>query len=231
MPAILRPAAERGVTRIDWLDSRHSFAFGDYRDPAHVAFRTLRVLNDDRVAPAGGFGAHPHRDMEIITVVLSGELAHRDSLGTGSRIPAGDWQMMSAGSGVTHSEFNASDTEPVHFLQMWVAPNVRGAKPRYAQARPAGVADTFEVVLAPEGEVAAMPIRQDARVLNLAFSAGGTARHALAPGRGGYLHVATGSATVNGVPLSAGDGLKIEGDGAVEVTGTTPGVAVLFDLG
>ncbi len=226
----VRPAAARGTTQIGWLDSRHSFAFGDYRDPTHTNFRTLRVLNDDRVAPGQGFGSHPHRAMEIITVVLSGALAHRDSMGTGATVTAGEWQYMSAGTGVTHSEVNPSATDAVHLLQIWVLPNVRAAAPRYAQSRPPTAPDAWHLVLAPDGESAPMPIRQDARVLTATFTPGGRATYPLKPGRAAYLHLATGAATVNGIPLTAGDGAILDGEAAVEVTGVEAGVAVLFDL-
>ena len=225
----VRPAADRGVTHLGWLDSRHSFSFGDYFDPARQNYHALRVLNDDRVTPAAGFGTHPHRDMEILTAVLSGELTHRDSMGNGSVVTAGEWQLMSAGSGVRHSEENPSATHPVHFLQMWVVPGVKGAPPRYAQTRPAG--DGWQRVAGPDGSGAPLPLRQDVRVWTLAVAPGGTATLPLAAGRAGYLHLATGTATVNGVALTAGDAVTVEGEPAVALTGTAPGVAVLFDLG
>ena len=225
-----KPAAARGTTRTGWLDSRHSFSFGGYRDPDAMQFRSLRVLNDDRVAAGAGFGTHPHRGMEIVTIVLSGGVAHRDSMGHGSTIPAGAWQLMSAGSGVSHSEVNASDAEPTHFLQTWLVSAEPDAAPRYAEARPAGEPGVWEVVAAPDAEGAPLPLRQDARIAALAFGAGPAAAYPLTPGRAAYLFVAEGAATVNGRELAAGDALEVEGEPAVTLAGRGAGRAVLFDL-
>ena len=225
-----RPAAGRGTTAIGWLDSKHSFSFGEYHAPAVERFRGLRVLNDDRIAAGAGFGTHPHRGMEIITIVLSGAIAHRDSMGNGSTIPAGSWQLMSAGSGVSHSEVNPSPTEPTHLLQTWLISAQPHATPRYAEARPAGELGAWEVVAAPDSEAAPLPLRQDARIAALRFGAGTVADYALAPGRAGYLFCATGSAAVNGHELTAGDALELVGEPAVSLTGREAGMAVLFDL-
>ncbi|MGH7895237.1 MAG: pirin family protein, partial [Candidatus Binatia bacterium] len=167
MSIVVRPAAARGHTRLDWLDSRHTFSFGDYHDPRHMQFGALRVINDDRVTPGQGFATHGHRDMEIITYVLDGALEHRDSLGTGSVIRPGEVQIMSAGTGITHSEFNHSPTEPVHFLQVWVVPAERGGAPRYDQ-RAFEAAETtgrLRLVVAPDARDGALLIHQDARML------------------------------------------------------------------
>lgn len=224
----VRKADTRGVTRFgDWLDSRHSFSFGDYYDPARHHFRALRVLNDDRVAPGGGFPTHPHRDAEIVTWVLSGALEHRDSMGNGAVLRAGEWQAMTAGTGITHSEFNPSRTEPVHLLQIWLLPDRKGHAPRYDQRAFAGVPGAWELVAAPGGSGGALPIHQDARVYRARLTAA-PARHALAPGRAAYLHLATGTATVNGVALAAGDAVTVEGDSELVASGD--GEAVLFDL-
>lgn len=224
----VRKSADRGRTRLGWLDSFHTFSFGDYQDAAHERFRTLRVLNDDRVAAGQGFGTHPHRDMEIITTVISGELAHRDSLGNGSTIRAGEWQVMSAGTGVRHSEMNPSPDEAAHFLQMWVMPRSRGLAPAYGQVAVAPVPGTWQTVAAPDG--APLTLRQDASLSVAHFRTGDRARYELAPGRGAWLHLATGRARVNGVELTAGDGVAIEGEAAIELVGMEVGQGVLFDL-
>lgn len=229
----LRSGGDRGVTRISWLDSRHTFSFGDYADPAYQQFRTLRVLNDDRVAAGGGFGTHPHRDMEILTYVLSGRLEHRDSLGNGEVIGAGEWQAMHAGTGVRHSEFNPSDADAVHLLQIWLLPDRRGRTPGYQQRRfdDSETSGKWRLVASPDGADGSLVVHQDARVYQTKLAAGEVVRHALAPGRGAYLHVATGSVTVNGQPLTGGDGVAVEDEAAVEVTGVAAAEVLLFDLG
>ncbi|MBX9624226.1 MAG: pirin family protein [Gemmataceae bacterium] len=226
----VRKGSDRGATRIGWLDARHTFSFGGYDDPRYHNFRTLRVLNDDRVAPGGGFPTHPHRDMEILTHVLAGELEHRDSLGNGEVIRAGEWQAMTAGTGVMHSEFNPSGTAPVHLLQIWLFPDRKGHAPRYAQkAFTAG--DGWRLVASPDGADGSLPIHQDARVYQANLTAGQTTRHDLAAGRAAYLHVATGAATVNGERLVGGDGVAVEDEPAVTVTGDGAAEVILFDLG
>ena len=224
----IRKAADRGTTNIGWLDSKHTFSFGDYTDARHHNFRTLRVLNDDRVAAGQGFGTHPHRDMEIFTWVLSGELAHQDSLGTGATIRAGEWQAMSAGTGAAHSEFNPSPTVPAHFLQMWVTPARRGLTPSYQQQAFAPPPGTWQTTLSPDGRDGSLIIHQDA-VIRTATLTATPLMHDLAPGRGAWLHVATGTATVNGVELHEGDAIAAEGEATLTLTGD--GQVVLFDLG
>jgi len=225
----LRPAAHRGTTNFGWLDSRHSFSFGDYSDPDHHHFRALRVINDDRIAGGGGFPTHPHRDMEILTFVLSGDIAHRDSMGTVGTVNAGEWQYMSAGTGVAHSEFNPSATDPTHLLQIWLVPDKKGYAPRYAQKSfadaPHGV---WVPVATPDGRGGSMAIRQDAVLTTAKLRPGDEVSYAFAPGRGGWLHLATDTATVNGLSLTAGDGLAITDEATVTVTGD--GEVLLFDL-
>ncbi len=228
----IRKGTERGVTNFGWLDSRHTFSFGEYDDPRYHNFRTLRVINDDRVAAGGGFPTHPHRDMEILTSVLSGQLEHRDSMGNGEVIHAGEWQAMTAGTGITHSEFNPSDAEPVHLLQIWLFPDKRGHTPGYQQRlfTDAEKGGKLRLVASPDGEDSSLVIHQDARLYQTKLDAGQSVRHELKPGRGAYLHVATGAATVNGEKLVAGDGLAIEDEPVVTVTGDKLGEVLLFDL-
>jgi redox-sensitive bicupin YhaK (pirin superfamily) len=229
----IRKGTNRGVTRFGgWLDSRHTFSFGDYHDPAHHQFRTLRVINDDRVAPGGGFPTHPHRDMEILTRVLTGRLEHRDSMGNGEVIHPGEWQAMTAGTGITHSEFNPSDSEPVHLLQIWIFPDRRGHTPGYQQRVFADAEKTgrWRLAASPDGADASLVIRQDARVYETKLTAGQTVRHELKSGRAAYLHVATGSATVNGEQLVAGDGIAIEDEPSVVVASASDAEVILFDL-
>jgi redox-sensitive bicupin YhaK (pirin superfamily) len=228
----IRRAADRGVTRTDWLDSRHTFSFGDYFDPAHHHYRALRVINDDRVAPGAGFGTHPHRDMEILTCVLSGELAHRDSMGHGEVIRPGEWQKMTAGTGIRHSEFNPSATDPVHLLQIWIVPDTKGLTPGYEQkAFPADQKrGRWRVVASPDGRDGSIRVNQDVVLSATVLQPGEAVGYDLAPGRGAWLHVATGAVTVNGQPLSAGDAAAIEGEPRVEVVGTEDGEVLLFDL-
>ncbi len=225
----LRPAADRGTTNFGWLDSRHTFSFGEYSDPDHTHFRALRVINDDRIAGGGGFPTHPHRDMEILTFVLSGAIAHRDSLGTGSVVNAGEWQSLSAGTGVAHSEFNPSKTEPMHLLQIWIVPDKKGYAPRYAQQSFADAPHgKWTTVATPDGRDGSMAIRQDVVLSTAKLRPGDAVRYDFAPGRAGWLHLATGTATVNGLSLTAGDGLAIADEATLSVTGD--GEAILFDL-
>jgi redox-sensitive bicupin YhaK (pirin superfamily) len=232
MATVLRPARARGTTRIDWLDSRHTFAFGDYHDPAHMGFGALRVINDDRVAPGKGFGTHGHRDMEIITYVLEGALAHRDSLGTGSVIRPGEVQIMSAGTGIMHSEFNNSPTEPVHFLQIWVVPDRSGIAPRYDQRAfdPKELHGRLRTVVAPGGADDAIPIHQDVRVLAARLDAGDGLSHALAPGRRAWVQMARGGAIVNGVSLDTGDGVAVTDERAIDFTASEDAELLVFEL-
>jgi hypothetical protein len=229
----IRRAADRGRTDAGWLDSRHTFSFADYRDPAWMGFRALRVVNDDRVAPASGFETHFHRDMEIVSYVLEGALEHRDSLGNGSVIRAGDVQRMSAGTGVEHSEFNPSPTEPVHFLQLWIRPGRYGVAPSYEQtAFPAAERlGRWRIVASPDGREGSVRIHQDADVLLAALREGDEVRHALTPGRGAWLHVAHGRVVACGEALEAGDGIGVENVPDVVVSAKSAAAeVVLFDL-
>ncbi len=228
----LRKAGERGHADHGWLDSFHTFSFADYHDPSHMGFRTLRVINDDTVAPGRGFGSHPHRDMEIVSYVLDGALAHRDSTGTGSVIRPGDVQRMSAGSGVVHSEHNASATEPVHFLQIWLIPSQRGLPPGYEQRTfPAEErAGRLRLVASPDGREGSLTIHADASLYAGVLDAGQTAELPLAPGRHAWVHVARGAARVNGQDLGAGDGLALSDEPRVSIEGRG-GEVLVFDLG
>jgi redox-sensitive bicupin YhaK (pirin superfamily) len=228
----VRPAVQRGRFRLDWLDSRHSFSFGEYRDPAHMGFGALRVINDDRVAPGGGFGTHAHRDMEIITYPLAGALEHQDSLGTRSVIRPGEVQRMTAGTGVRHSEHNASQTEPVHFLQIWVIPERPGLEPGYEQkAFPAADRrDRLLLVAAGDGREGAVTIHQDVDVRAALLAPDGRCSHAFATGRRGWLQVARGAVEADGIRLDEGDGAAIEEASLVTITGLEEAELLLFDL-
>lgn len=228
----VRRSGERGGFDHGWLRTRHTFAFGDYYDPEHVQFRALRVMNEDWIDPGMGFGTHPHRDMEIVTYVLSGALAHRDSTGGAGVIGAGELQRMTAGTGIRHSEVNASATEPVHLYQIWLHPERPGLTPGYEQrAFPASERrNRFQVVAAPEGADGALTIRQDARVLLGALDAGATASHPIAPGRHAWAQVVSGSVSLNGHALAEGDGAALSDEGAVEVTASEDAEVLLFDL-
>ena len=228
----LRSAHERGHADHGWLDSYHSFSFADYPDPAHMGFGPLRVINEDRVRPGMGFGTHGHRDMEIVSYVLEGRLSHRDSMGNGSVIVPGDVQRMSAGRGVMHSEFNPSDRDGVHFLQIWIEPAERGIAPSYEQATVAPEAKRGRLALlaAPAGEGAAVAIHQDARIYAGTFDGAQSATHALAPGRRAYVHVARGAAAVNGLALGAGDAVKVDGEPTVRIESGRSAEVLVFDL-
>jgi quercetin 2,3-dioxygenase len=228
----LRPGAERGHANHGWLDSHHSFSFADYYDPDHMGFGPLRVVNEDRVQPGMGFGTHGHRDMEIISYVLDGQLSHKDNMGTGSIIVPGDVQRMSAGRGVLHSEFNPSTTDPVHFLQIWIEPAARGISPSYEQARvePAAKRGKLALLAAPAGEGGAVAIHQNARVYAGMFDGAESATHDLASGRRAYVHVARGTVSVNDAPLGAGDAVRIEGEKAIRIANGDAAELLLFDL-
>ncbi|MBX7246728.1 MAG: pirin family protein [Candidatus Sumerlaeaceae bacterium] len=229
-----RKAEERGVTELGWLHSRHSFSFGGYHDPEHMGFRALRVLNDDVVEPGGGFGTHPHRDAEIFSYIIDGQLEHRDSMGNGSIIKAGSLQYMSAGSGVMHSEFNPSKTEPVHFLQVWLLPNEQGGKPRYGELdlREAGTHDNGgQSLLSGSGKAGALAIRQDAEVSFHRLAAQDTVGFNLAKGRHGYLHMIKGKLDIQGAgELAAGDALAVSEERSVAVQVVEPAEFLWFDL-
>jgi quercetin 2,3-dioxygenase len=228
----LRRAEDRGHARHGWLDSFHSFSFADYHDPEHMGFGPLRVINEDRVQPGMGFGTHGHRDMEIITYVLEGELEHKDSMGTGSIIAPGDVQAMSAGRGVRHSEYNPSPTQGTHFLQIWIEPNVLGVEPRYQQVHIADEAKRgrLHLIASPDGGDASVAIHQDARVYAASVDGDEALVHALAPGRRAYVHAVRGSAKVNGTPLASGDALMIEDETAIRIDGGAAAEVLLFDL-
>lgn len=229
----LRPAGERGHSRTDWLDSRHSFSFGGYMDPRWMGFGPLRVINDDRIAPGSGFPEHGHRNMEILTLVLTGALEHRDSTGGGGVLRPGSAQLMSAGRGIQHSEFNASDREPARFLQIWLEPTRSGTEPRYHE-RDFGDGDrgAWCLVASPDGELQSLPLGVDARVHTAQLEAGGRLGYELASGRRLWLQVASGSVTAGDRHLAEGDGLFSRGLGGMglELTAHTPAKLVLFDL-
>ena len=228
----IRRAGERGHANHGWLDSFHSFSFAGYHDPRHMGFGPLRVINEDRVQPGMGFGAHSHRDMEIISYVLEGGLAHRDSMGNGSVIRPGDVQRMSAGTGVTHSEFNASDREPVHFLQIWIEPDRGGVAPGYEEKRfdAASKQGRLRLIASRDGAEGSVTIHQDARVYAGLFDGAESAEHMLAPERRAYVHMARGEIEVNGTKLVHGDALKLAGEPVVRLANGKGAEVLLFDL-
>ena len=227
----LRNSAARGHANHGWLDSHHTFSFANYQDPAFMGFRALRVINEDRVAGSSGFGTHSHRDMEIITYVLSGQLEHRDSMGTHGVLRPGEMQRMTAGTGVMHSEMNQSQ-EPVHFLQIWILPEQRGLKPDYEQKyfSPEERQGGFRLVVSPQGQDGSMKVNQDLRLYSTLLGQGQKTEHTLAPGRHAWLQVARGEGTLNGVAVKAGDGVAISDETRLELVATTPLEALLFDL-
>lgn len=228
----VRKSSERGHAQHGWLDSRHTFSFADYQDPRFMGFRTLRVINEDQVQPGRGFGTHSHRDMEIVSWVLSGALEHRDSMGNGSVIRPGDIQMMRAGTGVTHSEFNPSADEAVRFLQIWILPDAAGLPPAYEQQHvPASERDgRLRVIAAREPHSNAVQIHQDVTLYAAQLRDGATLRHALAPKRHAWLQLTSGSLSLNGVSLDAGDGAAISDEAALEIVGRSTAELLLFDL-
>lgn len=226
----VRRATERGHANHGWLDSWHTFSFGDYYDPAHMGFRSLRVINDDTVAPKAGFPAHPHRDMEIFSYVLDGALAHEDSLGNKRELKPGEIQLMSAGSGVRHSEYNPLASQRSHFLQIWITPQTRNLPPSYTEWKPGSGDGAKTLVISPDGRENSATIAQDAFVYLLKLGEGREATHQLSSGRGLWLHVASGKAVVNGINLEAGDAVSLEQPGEVRITSDGPAEALLFDL-
>jgi redox-sensitive bicupin YhaK (pirin superfamily) len=228
----VRRSEDRGHFDHGWLDTRHTFSFADYRDPRHMGFRSLRVVNEDRVEPGQGFGTHPHRDMEILTYVLEGELAHRDSLGNGSTIRPGDVQRMTAGTGVTHSEFNGSRIAPVHFLQVWILPERAGLLPGYEQRRfpEDETLGRLRLVASPDGADGSLTVHQDARVLAARLASGEAVAHRLAPGRHAWVQVARGEVDLAGHRLSAGDGAALSGEAEVRLRGLADAEVLVFDL-
>jgi redox-sensitive bicupin YhaK (pirin superfamily) len=227
-----RAADERGLAEHGWLTSFHSFSFADYHDPRHMGFGPLRVINEDRVAPGGGFGTHGHRDMEILSYVLDGALAHRDDMGNGSTIRPGDIQRMSAGRGVRHSERNPSADERVHFLQIWIEPDTPGIAPGYEQAHvpDADKRGRLALMAGPPGSGAAVSIHQDARLYAALLDGDEAVTQDIAPGRRAYVHLARGRASVNGIALRAGDALKLTGENSVRIEGGEAAEVLVFDL-
>ena len=228
----IRKSDERGHADHGWLDTRFTFSFADYFDEEHIHFRTLRVMNDDRVAGGGGFPMHPHRDMEIVTYVLEGALEHRDSMGNGSVIKPGDVQYISAGTGVTHSEFNASKSDPVHLYQIWMMPDKRGHKPAYDQKTfsDADKRGKLRLLASSDGRDGSVKIRQDNELYATVLGAGESVKHPLKPERHAYVQVARGSVTLNGKQLATGDGAAISSEKSLELTGLDTAEVLLFDL-
>jgi quercetin 2,3-dioxygenase len=227
----LRKAEERGHAEHGWLDTYHTFSFAGYYDPEHMGFRSLRVINDDKVAPGAGFGMHPHRDMEIITYVLDGALAHKDSMGNGSTIRPGDVQYMAAGTGVQHSEFNPSEKEGVHLLQIWIVPDHKGAKPRYEEKSLAKVRPgEWNLVTSKTGRDGSIAINQDAELYLAKLNAGDKLAHELRPNRHAWLHVAQGDVTVNGQTLKSGDAVAVSNENRLDVAASANSQVLLFDL-
>jgi quercetin 2,3-dioxygenase len=229
---IVRPAEERGAADFGWLDSRHTFSFGHYHDPRHMGIGALRVINDDRVAPGGGFDTHPHRDMEIISYVLEGALEHKDSIGTGSVIRPGDVQRMTAGTGIAHSEFNHSRTEPVHFLQIWIIPEKKGLPPGYEQkAFPVEERrGKARLVASRDGRDGSLTVHQDVDLYTSVLEEGDEVSLALRPGRSAWVQVARGTVAVNGTSLKEGDGAAVLDVEGLRLTGETGGEVLVFDL-
>ncbi len=230
----LRKAADRGHANHGWLDSHHTFSFADYYDPRHMGFGTLRVINEDRVAAGQGFPTHGHRDMEIISFVLDGAVAHRDSMGTGATIPRGDVQRMSAGTGVQHSEFNASKTDPVHFLQIWILPAKKDAPPGYEQKTFSDDEKNgrLRVVASPDGRDGSVTVHQDVTLQAGRFASGQSATYELPAGRRAWVQIARGKARVNGIEMAAGDGLAVTQEARVTIDGISDDGSelLLFDL-
>jgi redox-sensitive bicupin YhaK (pirin superfamily) len=228
---IIRRSNERGHASHGWLDSYHTFSFADYYDPKWMGYRSLRVINDDLVMPGMGFGTHPHRDMEIISYVLSGAIEHKDSMGNGRVIRAGEFQYMAAGTGVQHSEFNPSKTEPLRLLQIWIQPEMKGVKPRYAEknysAAPTG---KFNLVASKGGRDGSIAIHQDADLSFAKLDAGQKVNYTLAPERHAWIHVAEGEVELNGVRLVVGDAVGVSDENALNISATKPSQVLLFDL-
>jgi redox-sensitive bicupin YhaK (pirin superfamily) len=229
----IRRAEERGRTDWGWLDSRHTFSFGDYHDPDHMGFRSLRVINDDRVRAGSGFGTHGHRDMEIFSYVLEGALEHKDSMGHGSVIHPGEIQLMRAGTGVTHSEFNPSKVEPVHFLQIWILPDQRGLPPAYGEKTidAAALEKSLVLLASHDGREESLPVHQDASVWAARLAEGAVRELPLTEDRHAWVHVARGAVSLKDTALAEGDGAAVSGEGRLQLAGGTGGGEVLvFDL-
>ncbi len=227
----LRPSSDRGHANHGWLDSYHTFSFANYYDPNHMGFRALRVINEDQVQPGRGFGTHSHRDMEIITYVLEGAVEHKDSLGNGAVITPGEVQRMSAGTGIMHSEFNPSQTQPVHFLQIWILPDRQGLQPSYEQ-RAFGEErqGKLRLIAAKDGRDGAVTIHQDADLYSAVLQPGEQVSHQLQPNRYGWLQVARGAASLNGYDLKAGDGVAVSDAELLTISADTEAEILLFDL-
>ncbi|HEX5218169.1 MAG TPA: pirin family protein [Verrucomicrobiae bacterium] len=227
----IRRSEERGHVNHGWLDSHFTFSFAEYHDPRYMGFRSLRVINDDRIAPGGGFGMHPHRDMEIISYVLDGALEHQDSMGNGSVIRPGDFQYMSAGTGVRHSEFNPSDKDETHLLQIWILPDERGVKPRYGEkALAKAPTGKLHLVASKSGRDGSIAIQQDADLHLARLNPKDSVEHVLNPGRHAWVHVATGEVDVNGQVLKAGDAAALSEEARVKLAAKQPSQVLLFDL-
>ena len=226
---IIRRSHERGPTNLGWLESRHTFSFGGYYDPAHMGVSALRVINDDRVVPGGGFATHSHRDMEIISYVKFGTIEHKDSMGNIETLPAGEFQLMSAGSGVTHSEYNPSDSEPLEFLQIWIEPDVFNIAPGYQQKR-FPEHSGLQLIASPDANNGSLHLHQDAELWQLKLDPAHSAVHELKAGRTAYVHVVSGSVNVNNERLDAGDGATLKGAPTVAFDGASQVEALVFDL-
>ena len=228
---IIRRSNERGHAEHGWLDSYHTFSFADFYDPQWMGYRSLRVINDDLVMPGMGFGTHPHRDMEIISYVLSGAIEHKDSMGNGRVIRAGEFQYMAAGTGVQHSEFNPSKTDPLRLLQIWIQPDEKGVTPRYAE-RNLAKAETgkLHLVASKTGRDGSMEIHQDADLLLGKLEAGQSVKHALAKNRHAWVHVAEGEVNINGTKLAGGDAVGISEESVLDISAAKPSQVLLFDL-
>jgi redox-sensitive bicupin YhaK (pirin superfamily) len=228
----VRKAQDRGHAQHGWLESFHTFSFANYHDPKHMGFRDLRVINEDRVQPGRGFATHSHRDMEIVSVVLDGALEHADSMGNGSVIRPGEVQLMRAGTGVTHSEYNPSDRELVHFLQIWILPRQEGLAPAYAQREfpESERLGRLRVVVSPDGRDGSLHVAQDASLYAGLLREGERVEHALRPGRHAWVQVARGSLRLNGQSLEEGDGAAVRDEAKLELAGTTPSELLVFDL-
>lgn len=228
----IRRSNERGHVNFGWLDSHHTFSFGSYYDPEYMGFRSLRVINEDRVTPAQGFGTHGHRNMEIISYVLDGKLGHKDSMGNGSTIVPGEVQLMSAGAGVTHSEMNPSKTDGVHFLQIWILPDRENSTPRYEQKAfaPEERQGQLRLLVSPDGADGSLTIFQDARLYGTLLADGDEVTHSIPDGRHAWVHVAKGAVDVDGTTLKAGDALAVSDEDALTLTGTGDAEVLVFDL-
>ena len=227
---LIRRANERGHANHGWLDTYHTFSFADYRDPQWMGYRSLRVINDDLVMPGEGFGTHPHRDMEIITHVMSGSLAHRDSLGNGRTIRAGEFQYMAAGTGVEHSEFNPAKDEAVHLLQIWIRPDHPGAQPAYAERAARDHLSGWQLITSKTGREDSMAINQDADLWLALLAPRQAVRHTLGAGRHAWLQVAEGQVTLNGQALAGGDAAAVEEEASLDLVAVKPSRVLLFDL-